>query len=66
MQESDENEPAFVRYMKCVPSLDDVDETLRSACLQWEAADSAEQNSDEENKREDKDAPAAGKWIRAI
>lgn len=44
--ESEDDEFAFVQYIECVPSLDDMDETLMYAFLHWVSAGFAKEEHD--------------------
>lgn len=44
--ESEDKELASVRYMKCMPPLNELDEALVCVCLQWATAGSAEEAHD--------------------
>lgn len=66
-------ELTFVRYMECVPSLDELAETLWRVCLQLSPASSAEEERDvaEEEcdvaeERTNDGSAAAGEWLDVI
>lgn len=64
-RESEGKEPAIVRYMECVPCLDEMHEALRCMRLQWATACSAEKRHDVDGKRENRGAVEAVEWYGA-
>lgn len=61
-EESEEKNLAILRYMECVPILDETDETLRSLCLQWVTGGSAEKKPDVKKEGGDRYVAAAAEW----
>lgn len=57
---------ARVQYVKCVPPLDQTEESLRGAFLQYTAVRSAETEHDAVEKKENRDALTVGDVFRVI
>lgn len=65
-EESENKELAFLRYVKCVPFLDEVDRALKCEFPQSAIARSAEKGHVVEKKEIDGDFAAADEWVGAI
>lgn len=59
-------ELAYVRYMECVPPLNNVEETLGCVCLQWATADSVEEQDGAERESGAEGGVVAGEWFGVI
>lgn len=59
-EESDGNELALVRYIECVPTLDEVDGASKFVSLQWATPGSSEAGEYVEKGEKDRELVAAG------
>lgn len=59
-------EALFVRYEKCLPPLNEMDEALRCVRLRHATENSAKEKHDVVEKPEDRNAVAANDWVGAV
>lgn len=60
--ESEGDELAFLRYLECLPPLDEADEAVGCACRPWATAGFLKREHDVGEERIDGDYAAAGEW----
>lgn len=65
-RKSDEDGLAFAHYVKCVPSLDKIEEDLICACLQWATSSSGEKKDVEGRGRKAGDLAVSSEWSQVI